>query len=85
MNIKSFTIGLIVILLVRMNTSAQVFKNKDLYVTKLVDQMWVIETTDNTCMYILEGSKKAMLIDTGTRCVALDSVVRLITQKPLML
>jgi len=46
--------------------------------------MWVVETTDKTTMYIIEGSKKAMLIDTGTKCEKLDSVVRLITQKPLI-
>jgi hydroxyacylglutathione hydrolase len=43
----------------------------------------VVETTDNTTMYIVEGKEKSMLIDTGTKCEKLDSVVRLITQKPL--
>jgi hydroxyacylglutathione hydrolase len=65
------------------STTAQVFKNEDMTISKLEENMWVIETTDNTCMYIVEGSKKAMLIDTGTKCAKLDSIVRLITQKPL--
>lgn len=62
---------------------SQVFKNSELSVTKLEENMWVIETTDNTCMYIIEGTRKAMLIDTGTQCEKLDSIVRLITKKPL--
>jgi hypothetical protein len=41
----------------------------------------VIETTDKTSMYIIEGTDKAMLIDTGTRCDKLDEVVRKITKK----
>jgi len=61
----------------------EVFKNKDLSITPLEKGMWVVETTDMTTMYIIEGSKKAMLIDTGTKCEKLDSIVRLITKKPL--
>lgn len=63
--------------------SAQVYKNKDLSITQLGKDRWVIETSDMTTMYLIEGSGKAMLIDTGTRCEKLDSVVRLITKKPL--
>lgn len=63
--------------------AAQVFKNDELEITKLEGHLWVIETTDKTSMYIIEGEKKAMLIDTGTKCSKLDSIVRLITQKPL--
>ncbi len=62
---------------------AQVFSNKDVSITKLEKDMWVVETSDKTTMYIVEGSKKAMLIDTGTNCDKLDSIVRLITKKPL--
>lgn len=64
-------------------SQAQVFKNKDLTITKLEKDMWVVETTDMTTMYIIEGTKKAMLIDTGTKCDKLDSIVGLITKKPL--
>ncbi len=62
---------------------AQVFKNDELTITKLDHHLWVIETSDSTCMYIVEGDKKAMLIDTGTQCTNLDQVVRKITKKPL--
>jgi glyoxylase-like metal-dependent hydrolase (beta-lactamase superfamily II) len=34
-------------------------------------------------MYLVEGKKKAMLIDTGTKCGKLDSIIGLITKKPL--
>jgi glyoxylase-like metal-dependent hydrolase (beta-lactamase superfamily II) len=64
-------------------TTAQVFKNSDLEITKIEDHVWVIETTDKTSMYIIEGTNKAMLIDTGTKCDKLDEVVRTITKKPL--
>lgn len=62
---------------------AQGFSNKDLRIAKLEKDVWVVETSDNTTMYIVEGTQKAMLIDTGTRCDKLDSIVRLITKKPL--
>lgn len=61
----------------------QVFKNPELSITQFEPNMWIVETSDNTTMYIIEGTKKALLIDTGTKCEKLDSIVRLITQKPL--
>ena len=66
------------------DTSCQVFQNKELTVTKLEKNMWVIETYDKTTMYLVEGTKKALLIDTGTKITKLDSIIHLITQKPLM-
>lgn len=80
------TKSLIIILLImclHVNMSAQVFTNADLTITKLEDKLWVVETTDKTTMYIIEGSQKAMLIDTGTKCENLDQVIRNITKKPL--
>jgi glyoxylase-like metal-dependent hydrolase (beta-lactamase superfamily II) len=62
---------------------SQVFTNDDLTITQLEKDMWVIETVDNTTMYLIEGGTKAMLIDTGTNCKNLDEVVKKITQKPL--
>lgn len=63
--------------------SAQVYKNNDLEISKLEEQVWVIETADKTTMYLIEGNDKALLIDTGTKCEKLDEVIRKITQKPL--
>lgn len=62
---------------------SQVFKNNDVTISQLENQVWVVETSDNTTMYIVEGKDKAMLIDTGTKCADLDKIVRKITNKPL--
>ena len=61
----------------------EVYKNADLTISKLKDKIWVVETADMTTMYIIEGEKNAMLIDTGTKCEDLDKVVSKITSKPL--
>ncbi len=63
---------------------AQVFQNKELTITQLKDNMWVVETDDSTTMYLVEGTRKAMLIDVGTKTKQLDSIIRLITKKPLI-
>ena len=65
-------------------TTGQVFQNSELTITKLEDNMWVIETNDKTTMYLVEGTQKAMLIDTGTKIEKLDSIISLITKKPLV-
>lgn len=83
MKLNTKFIALLLMLSFYISASAQVFRNKDLSITKLEKDMWVVETSDMTTMYIIEGSKKAMLIDTGTRCEKLDSIVQLITKKPL--
>jgi hydroxyacylglutathione hydrolase len=62
-----------------------VFKNDDLTISPLPseDRVWVVETSDKTTMYIIEGSEKTMLIDTGTKCDKLDEVIGQISKKPL--
>lgn len=60
-----------------------VFANDDLTITPIGDGTWVVETTDKTTMYILEGTERALLIDTGTKVKDLHKVVRKITRKPL--
>jgi hydroxyacylglutathione hydrolase len=81
---KSKLFALLLFFLVGVVASAQeVFKNREVTITKLEKNMWVVETDDNTTMYIVEGEKKAMLIDTGTKTEMLDSIVRLVTKKPL--
>ena len=52
--------------------------------TKLEDNMWVLEASDHTDMFLVEGTQKALLIDTGTKIKDLDTIVSHITQKPLM-
>ncbi len=84
MNLKSTLSALCLILVAWTSAFSQsVFKNTDLEISKLEDQVWVIETTDKTTMYLIEGTKKALLIDTGTKCKNLDQVIRTITPKPL--
>lgn len=83
MNTKSF-LPLAVLAFSGLFASAQsVFKNNDLEISKLEDKVWVIETTDKTTMYLIEGTEKAILIDTGTKCEKLDEVIQKITKKPL--
>ena len=85
MNFKSTFLSLFLILFVSIaGFSQEVFKNNDLTITKLEKDMWVIETSDKTTMYLIEGKDKAMLIDTGTKCEKLNEVIRKITQKPLV-
>ena len=84
MNLKSNLLATFLILFTWIIAPAQsVFKNSDLEISKLEDHVWVIETTDKTTMYLIEGTKKAMLIDTGTKYENLDKVISQITQKPL--
>jgi glyoxylase-like metal-dependent hydrolase (beta-lactamase superfamily II) len=81
---NSLMLGIVFLFSGWMASAQSVFKNKDLEISKLEDKLWVVETADNTTMYIIEGDKKAMLIDTGTKCEKLNEVVRQITQKPLI-
>lgn len=80
---KYYILFIVLVLLTGTTAFAQVFKNEDLTISELEDHVWVVETTDKTTMYIIEGKKKAMLIDAGTKCEKLDEVVRKITSKPL--
>jgi hydroxyacylglutathione hydrolase len=65
-------------------TTGQVFQNNELTITRLEDNMQVIETYDKNTMYLVEGTQKALLIDTGTKITKLDSIISLITKKPLI-
>lgn len=82
MNLRYVFFALI-ILIAHSVSAQQVFQNSELTITKLESDLWVFETSDMTTLYLIEGSEKALLIDTGTKISALDSIVRLITQKPL--
>jgi len=84
MKSKSFFLSALLLISACTAKSQSVFKNNDLEITKLGAKLWVVETIDKTTMYIVEGSKKAMLIDTGTKCEKLNEVLRKITQKPLI-
>ncbi len=61
-----------------------IFENNDLKITKLQKNMWVGETSANDSFYIVEGTDRTALIDTGSRIAGLDSIVTSLTDKPLM-
>ena len=46
--------------------------------------MWVLESSDNSTMYLVEGTQKALLIDTGSKIKNLDTFISNITEKPVM-
>ncbi len=81
---KTIASVLYLILFLPVANAQELFKNDELTTSKLENRTWVVETSDMTTMYILEGDDQAMLIDTGTKCEDLDNVVRRITQKPLV-
>jgi len=84
MKLQSLITGFLLIISFVGASAQEVFNNNDLTVSKLEKDVWVVETSDMTTMYIIEGTQKAMLIDTGTKCANLDKVVSKITSKPLM-
>lgn len=61
----------------------EVLRNDEVAVSRLKEKTWVLETWDKTTMYLLEGRKRAALIDTGTRCEGLAEIVKSLTRKPL--
>ncbi|MFA6402207.1 MAG: MBL fold metallo-hydrolase [Salinivirgaceae bacterium] len=83
MKLKSFFIAFILCVEVITSAYAQTFKNPELSISSIGKNRWIIQTTDNNTMYLVEGTKKALLIDTGNKCNQFDSIVRLITKKPL--
>ncbi len=80
---KKLFLVFILILSICLPAISQVFKNDDLTISELEEKVWVIETSDQTTMYIIEGNDRSMLIDAGTKCADLDKVVKKITDKPL--
>lgn len=60
-----------------------VFSNADLTATRIEPGVVVLETSDKTTLYLVEGDSAALLIDTGTSIADLDKVVARITSKPV--
>lgn len=60
-----------------------VFSNADLTATRIEPGVIVLETSDKTTLYLVEGDSAAVLIDTGTSIADLDKVVARITSKPV--
>lgn len=66
-----------------MGAALPVYSDRVLTVTPLEPGVLVLETFDKTTMYLVEGDSSALLIDTGTDCPGLDSIVSRLTDKPL--
>ncbi|MDR3227493.1 MAG: MBL fold metallo-hydrolase, partial [Prevotellaceae bacterium] len=81
-NSKNIFITVLFIIFCSAAFAQEVFKNDEVTVSKLDKGVYVMETFDKTTMYIVEGAKRALLIDTGTKCDSLDKIVRKITSKP---
>ena len=64
--------------------TCQHFQYATVTTTQLEDNLWILEGSDNTTMYLVEGTQKALLIDTGTKVKNLDSLISHITRKPVM-
>lgn len=65
----------------------EVFKNDDVVFHQIDDHTWVGSghLMASESLYLVEGSKKALLIDAGTKIKDLDKIVATMTKKPLML
>lgn len=65
----------------------EVFKNDDVVFHQIDEHTWVGtgHVMSNESLYLVEGSKKALLIDAGTKIKDLDKIVASITSKPVML
>lgn len=76
-------------LLMSVTLSAQrVYENADYGIFKIEDRTWMINCYDAPnfgTLYIMEGDDKALVIDTAMGFEDLTSVIRKVTQKPLVL
>ncbi len=63
------------------------FKNKDVAFRQIDEHTWIGNghLVANESLYIVEGEKRALLIDAGTRIKDLDKIVAQFTDKPITL
>ena len=64
-------------------SAKELYKDSQVSVSELKPGVAVMETWDNTTMYLVEGSERALLIDTGTKCDSLAYIVKKLTDKPV--
>lgn len=64
-------------------SAKELYRDSQVTVSELKPGVAVMETWDNTTMYLVEGSERALLIDTGTKCDSLSSIVSFLTDKPV--
>ena len=92
---KKIALLIVIIALVQIAVLAQtdgiggkeVYSGPDVVFHQIDDHTWVGtgNMESNESLYIVEGDKKAVLIDAGTRINDLDKIVASITKKPVML
>lgn len=65
----------------------EVAKNEDVVFHQIDEHTWVGSghIMSNESLYLVEGNKKAVLIDAGTKIADLDKIVASITKKPILL
>jgi len=65
----------------------EVAKNEDVVFRQIDEHTWVGSghMMSNESLYLVEGNKKAVLIDAGTKIADLDKIVASITKKPILL
>ena len=76
-------IMLCMLLSIASRAAEPVFSNDDVTATVIEPGVTVLETSDKTTMYLVEGDTAALLIDTGTKCRDLDKIAAKLTDKPL--
>lgn len=71
--------------LAKTNPYPVVYEGPDVVFRKLADHLWIGNgyLVYNESVYIVEGEKRALLIDTGTTMDNLDKIVASITDKPV--
>lgn len=60
-----------------------IYLDNEITATVIEPGVTVIETFDNTTMYLVEGDSIALLIDTGTKCTDLSNKLSRLTEKPI--
>lgn len=78
----SFLILFLVVLVPGRVAADVVFANKDLTASVIEPGVTVLETSDKTTLYLVEGDTAAVLIDTGTEIDGLDKIIGRLTDKP---
>ncbi len=78
-----FFAQLLLLTVLAMRGAEPVFSNEDLAATVIEPGVTVLETSDKTTLYLVEGDSAAVLIDTGTSIKNLDKIVERLTSLPL--
>lgn len=74
----------VLLLMLPMTVSAkELYRDAQVTVSELKHGVDIFETYDNCAMYLVKGSERALLIDTGTKCDALKKIVDSLVTTPV--